>query len=166
MRDLDKDGRLLCEMQGKIFERSAKEYSTSSAVFVRRYMNSEYAAGMDREGFADRPADVQDAFASLDDQYGISRYGSVVYTQDELFWIGYIYRCWAYAYELSSRAVYKISSVTDMHAVYFAYHAMDPLNAVRRLMEAKGIDPDGECTIEAGVRLLREIRAEKGCLFR
>ena len=92
--------------------------------------------------------------------------GVEVHTQDELFWIGYIYRCWAYAYELSSRAVYKISSVTDMHAVYFAYHSMDPLNAVRRLMEAKGIDPDGECTIEAGVRLLREIRAEKGCLSR
>jgi len=25
---------------------------------------------------------------------------------------------------------------------------MDPLNAVQRLMEAKGIDPDTDCTIE------------------
>ena len=25
---------------------------------------------------------------------------------------------------------------------------MDPLNAVQRLMEAKGINPDTECTIE------------------
>jgi hypothetical protein len=45
-----------------------------------------------------------------------------------------------------------------MHAVYYAYHSMDPLNAVQRLMEAKGIDPDTDCTIEAGVRLLRKIR--------
>jgi hypothetical protein len=37
---------------------------------------------------------------------------------------------------------------------------------LRRLMEAKGIDPDEQCTIEAGVRLLRKIRAEKGCLSR
>ena len=113
---------------------------------------------MDREGFADRPTDVQDAFDSLDEQYGASQYGSLVYAQDELFWIGYIYRCWAYAYELSSKAVYKICNVKDMHAVYYAYHSMDPLNAVQRLMEAEGIDPDTDCTIEAGVRLLRRIR--------
>ena len=42
--------------------------------------------------------------------------------------------------------------------IYYAYHSMDPLNAVQRLMEAKGIDPDTDCTIEAGVRLLRKIR--------
>ena len=84
MKELDKDGRILCELQGKIFERSAKEYTTSSAVFVRRYMNSDYAARMDREGFADRPTDVQDAFDSLDEQYGASQYGSLVYAQDEL----------------------------------------------------------------------------------
>ena len=123
-------------------------------------MNSDYAARMDRDGFADRPTDVQDAFSSLDEQYGVSQYGSLVYAQDELFWIGYIYRCWAYAYELSSKAVYKICNVKDMHAVYYAYHTMDPLNAVQRLMEAKGIDPDTDCTIEAGVRLLRKIRSE------
>lgn len=162
MKELDKDGRILCELQGKIFERSAKEYTTSSAVFVRRYMNSDYAARMDREGFADRPTDVQDAFDSLDEQYGASQYGSLVYAQDELFWIGYIYRCWAYAYELSSKAVYKMCNVKDIHTVYYAYHTMDPLNAVQRLMEAKDIDPDTDCTIEAGVRLLRKIRKMEG----
>ena len=158
MKELDKDGRILCELQAQIFEKSAKEYTTSSAVFVRRYMNSDYAARMDRDGFADRPTDVQDAFSSLDEQYGASRYGSLVYTQDELYWIGYIYRCWAYIYELSSKAVYKICSVKDLHAVYCAYHSLDPLNAVQRLMEAQNIAPDTDCTIEAGVRLLRKIR--------
>ena len=72
--------------------------------------------------------------------------------------IGYIYRCWAYAYELSSKAVYKMCNVKDIHTVYYAYHTMDPLNAVQRLMEAKDIDPDTDCTIETGVRLLRKIR--------
>lgn len=164
MREMDKDGRLLCELQGKIFETSAKEYGTSSAIFVRRYMNSYFAARMDREGFVDRPSDVQDAFASLNEQYGSSHYGSVVFSQDELFWIGYTYRCWAYLYELSSKAVYKICNVKDMHAVYYAYHSMDPLNAIQRLMEAKGIASDEEYSIEAGVRLLRIIRAgAKGC---
>ena len=51
MKELEKDERLLCELQGKIFEKSVEEYGTSSAVFVRRYMNSDYAARMDRIGF-------------------------------------------------------------------------------------------------------------------
>ena len=37
MKELEKDERLLCELQGKIFEKSVGEYGTSSAVFVRRY---------------------------------------------------------------------------------------------------------------------------------
>ena len=75
MREIDKDGRLLCELQGKIFEKSAEEYGTSSAIFVRRFMHSDYAARMDRPGFADRPTDALDAFTSLDEQYGCSHYG-------------------------------------------------------------------------------------------
>ena len=158
MKKIEKDDRLLCELQGKIFERSAKEYSTSSAVFVRRYMNSDYAARMDRIGSADRPTDAPEAFASLDEQYGASRYGTEIYAQDELFWIGYIYRYWAIAYEMTSRAVYRICNVRELHSVYYVYHSLDPLNAIQRLMEAKGIIPEQELSIEHGVRLLRRIR--------
>lgn len=160
MRELDKDGRLLCELQGKIFEKSAEEYGTSSAIFVRRYMHSDYAARMDRPGFADRPTDVRDAFTSLNEQYGISHYGKVRFSRDELFWIGYIYRYWAYTCDYSSKAVYKINNVKEMHEVYYAYHTLDPENAIRRLMEAKGILPDEEYSIERGVSILREIRSQ------
>ena len=162
MREIDRDGRLLCELQGKIFEISADEYGTSSAVFVRRYMNSDYAAIMDRGGFIDRPTDAEEAFASLDAQYGLSTYGSETYTPDELFWIGYIYRYWAYVFEMSSKAVYRICNVSDMHSVYYAYHSMDPMAAVQRLMEAKGKPVDEEEQIEAAVKLLRMIRTANG----
>ena len=47
MKELERDERLLCELQGKIFEKSVGEYGTSSAVFVRRYMNSDYAARLE-----------------------------------------------------------------------------------------------------------------------
>ena len=159
MKELDKDGRLLCELQGKIFEKSTEEYGTSSAVFVRRYMYSDYAARMDRPGFADRPTDAQDAFSALDEQYGISQYGKVRFSGDELFWIGYIYRYWAFTCDYTSKAVYKICNVKEMHENYYAYHTLDPENAVRRLMEAKDIFPDDEYSIERGVRILREIRS-------
>lgn len=159
MKELKKDERLLCELQGKIFEKSIKEYGTSSAIFVRRYMNSDYAARMDRIGFIDRPTDEQEAFASLDAQYGSSRYGSELYSPEELFWIGYIYRYWVCAFGVSSKAVYKMSNVREMHSVYYAYHTLDPLQAIQRLLEAKGISFQEEEQIAAGVNILRKIRS-------
>ena len=161
MKELEKDGRLLCELQGKIFEKSVGEYGTSSAVFVRRYMNSDYAARMDRIGFIDRPTDEQEAFASLDAQYGSSQYGSELFSPEEMFWMGYIYRYWVCAYDVSSKAVYKTSNVREMHSVYYAYHTLDPLQAVQRLMEAKGLSLQEEEQITAGVKILRKIRSSQ-----
>ncbi len=153
---------MLCELQGKIFERSVGKYETSSAVFVRRFMNSDFAARMDRIGFIDRPTDEQEAFASLDTQYGRSQYGSELFSPEEMFWIGYIYRYWVCAYGVSSKAVYKMSNVHEMHSVYYAYHTLDPLQAVQRLIEAKGLSSQEEDQIAAGVSILRKIRTAAG----
>ena len=161
MRTLDKDGRLLCELQGKIFESSAAMYGTSSAVFVRRYMNSEYAARMDSPGALDRPTDAHEAFEALNDEYGTSSYGSVTFSSDELFWMGYVYRLWAYVYETSSRSVYRLCNVSELHSLYYAYHTLDPLNAVSRIMETKGLSVTEAQRLEAGVQLLRKIRSQR-----
>ena len=158
MRELDREGRILCEMQGKIFEESAGNYESSSAIFVRRYMNSDYAARMDRPGFINRPSDAEDAFTSIDEQYGTSKYGSEIYSADELYWIGYIYRYWSYVYEVSSKAVYRICSVMKMHSLFYAYHTMDPLNAIQRIMETEKISMDDNIRMDIAVQLLRAIR--------
>ena len=122
-------------------------------------MNSDYAARMDRSGFIDRPTDEQEAFASLDAQYGSSQYGSELYSPEELFWMGYIYRYWVCAYGVFSKAVYKICNVREIHSVYYAYHTLDPLQAVQRLMEARGLSFQEEEQITAGVKNLRKIRS-------
>ena len=43
MRKIDKDGLLLCDMQGKTFELSVTAQDNSSEIFIRRFMNSEVA---------------------------------------------------------------------------------------------------------------------------
>ena len=47
MKKIDNDGLLLCEMQAKAFELSGIEQNTSSAVFIRRFMNSNVAEQLD-----------------------------------------------------------------------------------------------------------------------
>ena len=158
MKNIDRDGRLLCEMQGTIFERSSEHYGTSSAIFVRRYMNSDYAARMDHAGNLDRPTDAHDAFESLDLQYGSSNYGSEKYVADELYWIGYIYRYWAYTREISSKEIYRRFNVRYMHQVYYAYHTLDPENAIQRLMEANNMPLNDEQELRLAVDILRRMR--------
>jgi hypothetical protein len=109
---------------------------------------------MDQIGFIDRPTDEQEAFASLDAQYGSSQYGTELFPPEELFWMGYIYRYWVCAYGISSKAAYKISNVREMHSVYYAYHTLDPLQAIQRLMEAKGLSFQEDEQIASGVKIL------------
>ncbi len=158
MREMDRDGRMLCDIQGKIFESSVESYDTSSQVFIRRFMLSELAERMDRPGFMDRPFNDNDAFAEIDEEYGASAYGTGKYPPEIMYWIGYIYRYWAYTYDVSSRRVYRVVKPSELYDLYLAYHSLDPLNAIQRIREAKGMSPDGSYSIEEGVRILREIR--------
>ena len=49
MRKMDKDGLLLCDLQGNAFELSIQLTSTSSEIFMRRFMNSKVAKMIDNE---------------------------------------------------------------------------------------------------------------------
>ena len=159
MRDIDRDGMLLCNIQGSIFEKSIKEYGTSSPVFVRRFMNSKVAETMDGKGFLNRPFSETNAFEALDEEYGKSKYGSVSYTPSIMFLIGYLYRYWAYTYEIPSKRIYRTISARELRDLYTAYHSLDPSNAIRRILEAKGISEAPDYSIERGVKLLRKIRS-------
>ena len=47
MKKIDRDGLLLCELQAKAFEISIDMTSTSSEIFIRRFMNSRIAKTID-----------------------------------------------------------------------------------------------------------------------
>jgi hypothetical protein len=98
-------------------------------------------------------------FHAAGSRYGSSRYGSELFSPEEMFWMGYVYRYWVCAYDISSKAVYKMSNVREMHSVYYAYHTLDPLQAIQRLMEAKGLSFQEDEQIASGVKILRKIRS-------
>ena len=55
----------------------------------------------------------------IEDEYGKSEYGSVKYTHEEMFWIGYVSRYFGYTYELSSIQVYKIVKPKELRGLFF-----------------------------------------------
>ena len=139
MKKIDKDGLLLCEMQAKAFELSGTEQNTSSAVFIRRFMNSDVAKQLDNMGVLRSNMQAADILTLIDEEYGKSEYGSVKYSLNELYWIGYIYRYYAYTYDKTSKQVYKIVKPKELRDLFLPYHTMDPAQAIDRILEAKGL---------------------------
>lgn len=75
-------------------------------------------------------------------EFGESSYGKIKYSEDELYWIGYIYRYWCYTREKSSKQVYRIVKPAELRQLYFPYHSLAPSQAIERILEAKGWKED------------------------
>ena len=139
MKKIDKDGLLLCEIQAKAFELSASAEDSSSEVFIRRFMNSDVAIQLDNLTVLQSNMQAMDLLNLIDEEYGKSQYGSVKYSANELYWIGYIYRYYAYTYNKTSRQVYKTVKPKELRGLFLPYHTMDPAQAIDRILEAKGL---------------------------
>ncbi len=158
MKKIDKDGLVLCELQAKAFELSSEKIESSSAIFIRRFMNSEVARNMDSDDFLHFNIGAKNMLDRINEEYGVSQYGSEKYTKDELYWMGYIYRYFAYTYDISSKQVYKIIKSKELRNLFLAYHTMDPKEAIARILEAKGINVDKKDDILWQYEIFRRIR--------
>ena len=70
MKKIDEEGLKLCALQAEVFADSLTTIQCSSPVFIRRFMNSEVAARMDRRGFLLEACDVTSISNEVDTQYG------------------------------------------------------------------------------------------------
>lgn len=160
MKKMNRDGLLLCELQAKAFENSIKKMDSSSEIFIRRFMRSRIAKRLDDESILDSNIQADDILDLVDEEYGISNYGSVKYTRNEMYWIGYIYRYFAITYELTSVQVYKIVKPRELRSLFLSYHTMDPSQAIERILEAKGLLTDEKSELERQYKIFRKIRNE------
>ncbi|MDY2613187.1 MAG: antitoxin [Lachnospiraceae bacterium] len=158
MKKIDRDGLLLCELQAKAFEISIDMTSTSSEIFIRRFMNSRIAKTIDNGAVLQTNMQSKDILNRIEEQYGTSEYGSVKYTHNEMYWIGYLYRYFSYTYALSSVQVYKIIKPKELRGLFLPYHTMDPAQAIERILEAKGILLDDEAELKRQYEIFRRIR--------
>lgn len=158
MKKMDKDGLLLCDLQGNAFELSIELTSTSSEIFMRRFMNSNAAKTIDNESILEMNIQPKDIIKQVEEEYKESEYGSVKYTKDEMYWIGYLYRYFSYTYELSSTRVYKIVKPKELRGLFYPYHTLSPEQAIERILEAKGMKLSLEDEIERQFEIYKRIR--------
>ena len=159
MKKMDSYGLKMCAFQATLFEKSLSDQDCSSKIFIRRFMHSDLATRMDSDGFYFDAIGVADSFNELDMQYGATDYGQQKFSAEEMHWIGYIYRYWAYTYEKSSKQLYKYIKPERLRDLYFPYHSLDPAQAIERILEADGMDTDSQ--IARGVEILRRVRSTR-----
>lgn len=160
MRKIDKDGLLLCDLQGLAFELSIELTSTSSEIFMRRFMNSKTVKMIDNESILQMNMLPKDIIKQVQEEYKESKYGSLKYTKNEMYWIGYLYRYFSYTYELSSIRVYKIVKPKELRGLFLPYHTLSPEQAIERILEAKGIllNQDGANELNRQFEIYKKIR--------
>lgn len=158
MKKMDSYGLKICGYQAGLFEYAAERTECSSPVFIRRFMNSGLAKRMDSTGFMYDSTDFADAMSEIESQYGESTYGIRKYSAEEMRWIGYIYRYWAYISGLSSKRLYKAVKPEKLRMLYFPYHSLDPYQVIERITEET--DFPQKDSLAEGVRILRKIRSK------
>lgn len=162
MKKIDETGLKLCKIQADVFSASVSKASCSSLIFMRRFMNSQVAQRMDVGGFLFEACDIHSIIQEIETEFGESSYGKEKYSESELYWIGYIYRYWAYTHEKTSKQIYKMIKPKELRNLYYPYHSLDPAQAIERILEAKGESEDNFTA--RGVKIMRNIiKKENNC---
>ena len=157
MKEFDHDGLLLAEYQGKLFEKSA-DLNCSTAVFIRRFLHSEYVKKLDTNDLSALSLDVKEGIDSIQNQFGDSDYGKTKYSKSALFWIGYMYRYISYTREVTTKFVMKLFPHKQLNDVYYAFHTQDPEWCVQSLLE---MNDQSEEIFDNNLRL-KKVISEKG----
>ena len=144
MTKFDEIGLNLCELQANLFVESLK-YDISSYQFIKKYMFSEAASLMDDKKFFSLST------KGFSFEIDSKAKGNIKINSSILYWVGYIYRYWAYTYGISSKEIYKIISGKELCLLYEPYHTLDPAMAIERIYESKNI------TKKDKLELLKEI---------
>ena len=121
-------------------------------------MNSRAAKWMDNSGILASNIQPADLLDMVEEEYGHSEYGSKKFTHNEMFWIGYVYRYFAYTYEKSSASIYRELKPKELRDLFLPYHTMDPAQAIERILEARGQESNQGNDIMRQYQIFREIR--------
>ena len=141
MKKMDDIGLRLCYIQSEMFEKSIDYFSCSSPFFIKIFMFSSLATRMDNKNFI---FETGDTFYYLDELKKTHKLktGKTKYQTQVMKWIGFLYRYYAYSYDIPSKTVYRYIKPNELYGLYEAYHSLDIEEAINRINDAKKIKPE------------------------
>ena len=139
MREFDYNGFLLAGLQAKIFEKSVSIDKSSSLIFLRRFQKSTFASKLDKENSAFIDFRTEVAIENINKEFGGKDYGSMKYSAEAMYWMGYLYRYICYTREVSTRYVFKLINPMEMYRLFHVFHTQSEEWCIRSILEMKGI---------------------------
>ena len=126
----------LCDIQGRMFMLSARR-GISSAEFIKVFMKSATAKALDstynRMQWAGEEYLLEEVVDEAGDRF--EKPGEV-YSDELIYWIGYIYRYWHYVTREASREIYKQAPMKVMTQNYARFYMMTPEEVIDLLKES------------------------------
>ena len=125
----------LCDIQGRLFKLSARR-GISSAEFIKAFMKSATAKALDstynRMQWAGEEYLLEEVIDEAGDRF--EKPGEV-YSEELIYWLGYIYRYWHYVTGESSKEIYKQAPMKVMKQKYVRLYMMTPEEVIEILKE-------------------------------
>lgn len=127
----------LSDMQARLFKMTG-DMGYDSAVFIKAFMNSPIAKGLDSDFDFMQWAGKEYILERMQDEMPEAfQKGGKVFDGEVLFWIGYVYRRWHYITGESSKEIYKVANASIMNTSYLGYHTVAVEVAIEWLKESK-----------------------------
>ena len=125
--------RQLCDIQGRLFERSLTQ-NLDSEDFIKKFMNSKTCEYLDMPYDRLQWAGEEYILENLLDEVPVLSAGKR-YSIEELHWMGYIYRYWHYLTGEKGRDIYTQAKADFMRDCYLGFHSLDAKMAIEDLKE-------------------------------
>jgi len=125
--------RQICDIQGRLFERSAI-MNLDSKDFIEKFMLSSTCEFLDLPYDRLQWAGEEYILENLLDEAPVKVTGET-YTKEELFWIGYVYRYWRFLTGECSKEIYSQANAQLMKECYLGFHSLDVTMAIENLKE-------------------------------
>ena len=114
----------LCDIQGRLFKLSVQR-GINSAEFIKVFMKSATAKALDstynRMQWAGEEYLLEEVIDEARDRF---KKPGDVYSEELIYWIGYIYRYWHYATRESGKEIIKLALVKVMKQNYERLYMM------------------------------------------
>ena len=123
----------MCDIQGRLFELSGV-VGYDSATFIKAFMTSEVARGLDSKFNRMQWAGEEYLLAEIADTAELTK-GGTVYDKEALYWAGYLYRFWHFTTGEESREIYRQAPAETMRRNFLIFHTLAPEAAIEDLKE-------------------------------
>lgn len=131
-------GLEIATFQAELFAASLIRAKTSSPVFLRWFLLSDFAYKMGCTPVELQAFAIPEAFFSIENEVGPSECGKTKYSPEAFHWLGHFTRYVCYNREIPNRLFYRLFGVKKIYSLYEAYHAQSEEWCLVHLLENDG----------------------------